>query len=103
MQAEEVSAWLEEPSPSTRDILVVVPDTSSLDASMYIAVPEREAWQSCNNTTDTPYPADHSYALANTTDQQQFTVPAAQFLVMVLFCLYIIGNIIQFLVATCSA
>ena len=91
MQAEEVQAWLEEPTPSTRDILVVVPDTSSHDTSMYIAVPERVAWQTHDRRTSNEDATEND---ANG-DQELHTIAIGQAILLTLLSFYIIGKIIQ--------
>ena len=94
MQAEEVQAWLKEPTPSTRDILVVVPDVSSYDNSMYIAVPEREAWQ----TPDCRIDRSDENEPDNRNDQELQTFAIEQLLVVAILCFFIIGNVIQSLI-----
>lgn len=95
MQAEEVQAWLETPTPSTRDCMVVVPDVSSDDPSLYLAVPERIPWQTHERATDTNLEQDN--------ERDLLTVAIGQFLLIILFVFCVIGTIIQFILEWCRA
>ena len=89
MQAEEVQAWLEDPTPSTRDMLLVVPDVFSHDTSMYIAVPERIAWQ-------TPDCGDENGNESDDGNVQELrTIAIGQLLIVAVFCIYVVGGVIQ--------
>ena len=69
--------------------MVVVPDALSDDSSLYIAVPERIAWQTHQRATDTNIEQENERELQ--------TVAIGQFLLIILFVFYVIGTIIQFI------
>lgn len=96
MQAEEVQAWLEEPTPATRNLCLVVPECRSDDSPiMYIAVPEREAWRTpdANN-------GDQRIDSESTEDSdRESSTNAVRTVFNLLLVVLIIGQIMQFFIS----
>lgn len=75
--------------------MIVVPDALSDDSSLYVAVPERIAWQTHERATDTE--------IERVNERELQTVAIGQFLLIILFVFYVTGTIIQFVLEWCRA
>lgn len=95
MQAEEVQAWLEEPTPATRNLRLVVPECRSDDSPiMYIAIPEREAWR----TPDANTGNQHINSESTEDSDRESSTNAVRTMFNLLLAVLIIGQIMQFFI-----